>query len=399
MQRLSQSPTEPGFVQDPYPFYARARAAGDIVFWEDYGIAMATSHAAVNAVLRDRRFGREVPPEIAEPVPDHLAPFFAIEANSMLELEPPRHTRLRGLVTRAFTTARIEAMAPVIEDLAAELIADFPGSPFDLLDALARPLPVRVIARLLGVPEDRAGDLLGWSNAMVGMYQAGRTREMEDAAVAATEAFRSYLQDVIAARRKAPRADLLSQLIAAEEEGDRLSAEELISTVILLLNAGHEATVHSFGNGVKAILEAGAGSVTQDPARLPGLVEEILRFDPPLHLFTRHACEEVTLFGETFRRGDRIGCLLASANRDAAVWEAPDTFDPSRPVRTNASFGAGLHFCIGAPLARLELALALKALFAACPQMHLADAPRYADIYHFHGLQHLMVSPNRGPRV
>ncbi len=392
MQQLSQSPTDPAFVQDPYPFYARARAAGDLVWWEDYAMVAATSHAAVNAILRDRRFGRELPAELAHPVPERLTPFYAVEANSMLELEPPRHTRLRGLVVRAFTSARITAMTTDIDSLTVDLIAQFPDGPFDLLDHLARPLPVTVIARMLGVPETRTDDLLTWSNAMVGMYQARRTREMEGAAVAATLAFRDYLGDVFAQRRAAPRDDLLSQLLAAEQDGDRLSADELIATVILLLNAGHEATVHTLGNGVKALLETGQADVTQNAEVLPMLVEEILRHDPPLHLFTRYATEDIDLFGHRFQRGDQVACLLASANRDDAIYSDPDRFDPARPIITNASFGAGLHFCIGAPLARLELSRALPALFAACPELHLTDPPRYADIYHFHGLERLMVA-------
>ena len=250
-----------------------------------------------------------------------------------------------------------------------------------------------MIARLLGVPEDRTGDLLAWSNAMVGMYQAGRSRAMEDAAVAATRDFRTYLEAVIAARRQSPGTDLLSQLIAAEAEGERLNSDELISTVILLLNAGHEATVHSFGNGVKALLEHGGQELLADPERRAGVIEEILRFDPPLHLFTRYAYENMTLFGHDFRRGEQVACLLASANRDSRIWPSPERFDPTRLVVTNSSFGAGLHFCIGAPLARLEMSRALPQLFATCPDLSLAERPRYADIYHFHGLESLYLRP------
>jgi len=390
MERLSQDPTEPAFVQDPYPFYGRARAAGDLVWWEDYGMPAAATDRAVNAILRDRRFGRE-PPEGAPrpPIPERLAPFYAVEAHSMLEAEPPRHTRLRGLVLRAFTTGRVQALSPQIDGLVADLIAAFPEGPFDLLEAFARPLPVTVIARLIGVPDVRAEDLLAWSNAMVKMYQPGRSRADEDAAVAATEAFTAFLAEVISARRRAPGDDLLSHLIAAEAAGDRLSAEELVSTVILLLNAGHEATVHTIGNGVKALLETGTQAALADPDRA---VEEILRFDPPLHVFTRIARAEVEAFGHRFAPGDEVACLLASANRDAAAHPEPDRFDPGRETRTNASFGAGLHFCLGAPLARLELARALPALFAACPDLRLAEPPRYADIYHFHGLERLPVA-------
>lgn len=389
MERLSQSPADPAFVQDPYPFYARARAAGDLVWWEEYGMPAATTDRAVNALLRDRRFGREPPAGAARPaIPERLAPFYAVEAHSMLEAEPPRHTRLRGLVLRAFTSARVRALTPRIDALVAELIAAFPDGPFDLLDAFARPLPVTVIARLIGVPDARAPDLLAWSNAMVKMYQPGRTRTDEDAAVSATQAFTAFLADVIAARRRAPGDDLLSRLIAVEAEGDRLSAEELVSTIILLLNAGHEATVHTLGNGVKALIETGAQDALADPERA---VEEVLRFDPPLHVFTRIAREEAEVFGHRFAPGDEVACLLASANRDPAAHAAPDRFDPARAPRPNASFGAGIHFCLGAPLARLELARALPALFSARPGLRLAAPPAYADIYHFHGLERLVV--------
>ncbi len=395
MQRLSQPPTVPGFVQDPYPFYDRARGAGPLFFWEDYGIPCAAGWAEVNALLRDRRLGREQPAEFRPPVPEHLAAFEAVEAHSMLEREPPAHTRLRGLVLRAFTSRRIAALAPEIAALAHDLIDAFPatGAAFDLLPAFAERLPVIVIARLLGVPEARADDLLAWSHDMVAMYQARRSRATEDAAARAAADFSAFLGDHIAARRAAPGDDLLTQLIAAEEAGDRLSTDELVSTCILLLNAGHEATVHTIGNGVRAICESGF-----DPARLlaPGAIdatiEEILRFDPPLHLFTRFAYEDMELFGHEIARGEEIGLLLAAANRDPAVWTAPDRFDPARAVRPNASFGAGLHFCVGAPLARLELRVALPILFERCPDLALAAPPVYADLYHFHGLERLTVT-------
>lgn len=388
MKRLSQSPTDPGFVQNPYPFYARARASGALVLWQDYGLVCATTYDAVNTILRDRRFGREEPADLRAPIPDRLAPFYAVEAHSMLELEPPRHTRLRSLVLRAFTSRRIRALGPEITALSHDLIDRFPQGAFDLLDAFARPLPVIVIARLLGVPEEMAPDLLRWSNAMVKMYQAGRSRADEDAAVAATRDFGAFMRGYVDQRRAAPRDDLISHLIAAEQEGDRLTTDELITTCILLLNAGHEATVHTLGNGVKLCLETGARPA-EDPAPL---IEEILRFDPPLHLFTRHVYEELELFGHRFARGDQVGLLLASANRDAAAYPAAESFRPDRQEGpANLSFGAGLHFCVGAPLARLELQIAVPILFQRCPDLRLAATPHYADIYHFHGLERLLV--------
>lgn len=344
MKQLSQSPTEPGFVQNPYPFYARAREMGDLVWWDDYAMPMATTHRAVNALLRDRRFGREP----VEPLrfPDHLAPFYAVEQHSMLELEAPRHPRLRGLVLRAFTSRRIAGLQPEIAQLSHDLIDAFPDGDFDLLPAFATRLPVIVICRLLGVPEDMADQLLAWSNAMVAMYQARRDRAVEEAAAQAAADFASFIRAYVDTRRASPADDLISHLIAAEEAGEKLTTDELITTCILLLNAGHEATVHTLANGVKVLCETGT-RLTPDTTETA--IEEILRWDPPLHLFTRYAYEEVELFGHTFQRGDQVGLLLASANRDASVWPDPERFDPSRPIVTNASFGAG---CISASARR-----------------------------------------------
>lgn len=389
MSSFAQDPTDPAFVQDPYPFYERLRGVGDLAWWEDYDLPCAVSHRAVSALLRDRRFGREIPPERAPEIPSHLTPFYAIEAHSMLELEPPRHTRLRGLVLRAFTSRRIKALAPEIEALAADLIAGFPEDPFDLLDAFCRPLPVIVICRLLGVPESQAAQLLVWSNAMVAMYQARRDRAVEEAAARAASDFAAFLSDYVETRRNRPADDLITHLIAAEEDGEKLSTEELITTCILLLNAGHEATVHTLGNGIKTLMEHGTGIT---PATAEPVVEEILRFDPPLHMFTRYAYEEVELFGHRFARGDQVALLLAAANRDPQVWAEPGNFDPARPITANTSFGAGLHFCVGAPLARLELQIALPLLFQRCPNLRLAAPPHYADLYHFHGLERLEVA-------
>jgi unspecific monooxygenase len=310
----------------------------------------------------------------------------------MLELEPPRHTRLRNLVLRAFTSRRIAALEPEIAALATELAQAFPAGDFDLLQAFAQPLPVRIIARLLGVPEAMAPDLLHWSNAMVGMYMAGRTRAMEDAAVSATEAFVAFLKAYVDERRARPEDDLITQLIAAEMEGERLSTDELISTCILLLNAGHEATVHTIGNGVKTLLETRTPLAALAPDAVEATVEEILRVDPALHMFTRWAYADVEVMGHRFQRGDRVGLLLAAANRDPSQWDRPDLFLPARPVKPHVSFGAGLHFCVGAPLARLELQVALPILFRHHPGLTLAHPPQYADVYHFHGLAALRVT-------
>ncbi|MCB1388557.1 MAG: cytochrome P450 [Rhodobacteraceae bacterium] len=392
MIRLSQSPTDPAFVQDPYPFYDRARAAGPVVFWEDYGLPCVFGYAAANQILRDRRFGREIPLDRRQPVATHTAPFYAVEAHSMLELEPPRHTRLRSLVLRAFTSRRIEAMGPEIEHLARDLIAAFPDEPFDLLGAFAEVIPVVIIARLLGVPESMKESLLDWSHAMVAMYVAGRTRTVEEAAARASSEFTAFLRDYVDVRRRRPADDLITSLIEAEESGEKLSTDELISTCILLLNAGHEATVHGIGNGVKALLQHGGPRDWLSPERREATVEELLRWDPPLHMFTRWAYERIEVMGHVFEPGQEVGVMLAAAGRDPGVWENADRFDPGRPVKPHLAFGVGLHFCVGAPLARMELLRALPLLFAACPELHLAEPPEYAGRYHFHGLTRLMVA-------
>ncbi|WP_295532312.1 cytochrome P450 [uncultured Thioclava sp.] len=388
MQTLTQSPLDAEFVQNPYPFYDRVRAAGPFVHWSHYKMPVTARAVVVGAALRDRRLGREIPAEHAHPTPPHLEAFYALERHSMLELEAPHHTRLRRLVVRAFTSGRIAALAPDITALCHRLIDDMPDGGGDLLKHFAKPLPVIVIARLLGVPETDAPDLLAWSNAMVQMYQARRNDVLEAEATQAAQAFTDYLSALIETRRKAPGDDLLSGLIAVQEDGTHLSRDELIATVVLLLNAGHEATVHTIGNGVKTLLEQRDAPLLGED-RVDGTLEEILRFDPPLHLFTRWAYEDVSFQGEVIKAGTQIGLLLAGANRDPDTWDRPNTFNPTRPVKTNFSFGAGTHFCIGAPLARLEMRIALPILFARLPAMRLAQPPLYGDLYHFHGLEAL----------
>lgn len=391
MSILHQSPTDPDFVQNPYAFYGDARAQGAVHRWAEYGMDCAFSFAVVNACLRDNRLGREIPKDLRQPVPDHLRDFYAIDDNSMLELEPPRHTRLRKLVLRAFTSRRIAALGPEIAELCHALIDRFPSGPHDLLQNYASHVPVIVIARLLGVPDSMAGQLLRWSNDMVAIYQARRDRTVEEAANTAARDFAAYLADYIETRRKTPGDDLITHLIAAEEDGESLSAAELIATCVLLLNAGHEATVHTMGNGVKALLEHGANPDWLTTNAIDATVEEILRYDPPLHMFTRYAYEDVEIGRMTLQRGAQIGLMLGAAGRDPQSWDEPDRFDPSRPVKTHVAFGAGRHFCVGAPLARLELQIALPILFERCPKLEMTAPPRYANLYHFHGLENLTV--------
>lgn len=395
-RRLRQDPREPAFFADPYALYARLHAECPVVFWEDYGFWCLSRFEDVGAALRDRRLGRQIlhvatRAELGWPEPaPHLAPFDAVERHSLLELEPPEHTRLRGLVNRAFVSRAIERLRPGLVKLAHELVDSFePAGEVELIEAYATPIPVLTIAALIGVPAERAEDLLAWSHAMVAMYQFGRTRAVEEAAVAAAEAFSAFLRGEIARRRREPGDDLISGLIAAAEGGARLSDDELIATLILLLNAGHEATVHALGNGIHALLtHGGRHAVAED---VTAVVEEMLRFAPPLHLFTRYALEDMEFAGVHLRKGDRLGLLLAAAGRDPARHAEPEVFRPTRPDAAHLAFGAGIHFCLGAPLARMEMAVALQVLFQRLPALRHAPGtpPRLRDSFHFHGLEEL----------
>ena len=389
---FSQSPIDWRFVQNPYPFYETARASGDLFLWKDYDRVCAVSHEAVNTLLRDRRWGRQIPEELKDNFPEHIRPFVELDRSGMLEREPPAHTRLRSLVVRAFTSRGIAALEPGIAALVNQLIDEFPDGEFDLLRRFGEVIPVIVIARLLGVPEDMANQLLQWSHDMVAMYQAKRDREIEDKAVVATTEFSNYIKRHIDHRRKSPTDDLMSQLIAVENEGEKLSTEELISTCILLLNAGHEATVHAIGNGVKSILESNWNPKELfEQKTIDATVEEILRFDPPLHKFERYAYEDMHMFGYDFKRGEQVALLLAAANRDPTVFTNPATFDPYRKSKQHLALGAGIHFCVGAPLARMELSISLPILFSRCPNIEISRTPQYSDRYHFHGLTELII--------
>ncbi|WP_434290849.1 cytochrome P450 [Celeribacter sp. SCSIO 80788] len=391
MKRFALSPSDPAFVQDPYPFYDRLRAGGKMVFWEDLNLPVVAGYDGVSMALRDNRFGREAPEGFEPDIPAHLRAFYDIEDHSMLELEGDRHTRLRSLVLRAFTSRRIKALIPDLEEITNDLIDRFPAGDFDLMPAFAKMVPVRIICRLLGVPEEMSDQLLTWSNAMVAVYTPNRTREIEDAAAKAATEFSDFMRSYVEERRSKPADDLITSLIAAEQDGEKLTTDELITTCILLLNAGHEATVHSLGIAVKTLLEQNTPREFLSEDKIDGTIEELLRFDPPLHLFQRWVYEDTTFLGQPLKRGDKIGLLLGAANRDDDTWDDPDRFDPTRKVKQNTSFGAGIHFCVGAPLARLEMRVALPLLFDRCPNLRLTEPPVYADTWHFHGLARLRV--------
>jgi cytochrome P450 len=319
--------------------------------------------------------------------PDHLKPFIDHEQHSLLELEPPVHTRLRGLINRAFLSRHVERLRPRLVNLCNVLIDDFDSSPeLDLLTAYATPIPITVICELLGAPVDMGPQFLAWSHDHVAMYMARRDRGIEDKAVAAVTAFSDYMRRLIAERRRKPGTDLLSELIAAQDGAGKLSEDELVTTAILILNAGHEATVHALGNAIKALLEHDLRQ-----GHTLSHAEEALRFDAPLHMFTRYALEDLTYNDISMKKGELVGLLLGAANRDPARFPNPDQFDPARDATGHVSFGAGIHFCVGAPLARLEMEVALQVLFQRLPQLRLAAPALYKDVYHFHGLEQLRV--------
>ena len=364
---------DPDFVRDPYPALGRLRDHAPVSRHEATGTWLAASHAAADAVLRDRRLGRfwadREPAEVWEP-------FNLLHRNQMMENEPPDHTRLRSLVAKAFGRGHVERLRPAVAAEAARLV-EAAGDEFDLLGAVAEPLAVTVIAELLGVPGADRHLLRPWSAAIVRMYEVTRTPESEAAALTACREFAGYLRALAAERTAAPRDDLISHLVAVRDGGDRLSADELVASAILLLNAGHEASVNALGGGVVALL--------RHPAELARLrthrelvataVEEMIRYDPPLHLFVRTAAVPVEVAGVAVAPGERIAALLGAANRDPAVFRDPDGLDVSRDPNPHLGFGAGLHFCLGAPLARIELQAALTALLDRAPGLSLAAEP------------------------
>jgi cytochrome P450 len=395
-------PRDPAFFQDPYAFYAGLHAEAPAFVWENYGHWCFAAFKDVSALLRDKRFGRQIlhvasREQLGWPQPlAHTTDFDATEAYSLLSLEPPAHTRLRTLVNRAFVSRHVEQLRPRIAALANELIDGFEGQQnVELIKAFAAPIPVIVITEMLGIPAEMAPQLLNWSNRMVAMYMFGRSHETELDSNKAAADFTDYMRSIIAERRKSPREDLLTHMIVTEQNGERLIDDEVISTAILLLNAGHEATVHTTGNGVKTILESGLDpkALFATDGQTEATVEECLRYDAPLHMFTRYALSDIELdSGIKLKLGDEIGLMLGAANRDPLRFAEPNRFDPFRTDGANVSFGAGIHFCIGAPLARIELQVAMKTLFERLPGLRIAEPPRYNNVYHFHGLERLMVA-------
>ncbi len=390
---------DPGFYKNPLATYADLHAQCPSFFWEEQQQWYFAGYDQVNSLLRDRRFGRQIlhvatreELNMPEPKP-HLADFDRLEAHSLLELEPPAHTRLRTLVNRAFVSRQIEQLKPEIAALSHSLIDGFEkDGQVELLKTYAEIVPVTVIARMLGVPLDMAPKLLDWSHRMVKMYVFNPTLETEHDANLASVEFADYLKGIIDWKRRNPADDLLTHMITTEKDGERLSDDELISTAVLLLNAGHEATVHQLGNAVRTLLETGtsAKDVFSSDTATERTIEETMRYAAPLHIFQRYALSDIELEnGISLKKGEKIGLLLGAANVDPAKFSDPLTFRPERNEGAHVSFGAGVHFCIGAPLARLELKLSLPILFERLPGLRMTSEPQIKDSYHFHGLERL----------
>lgn len=371
--------TDKNFIDDPYPGLAELRRAGKPVWSDELGIFLAATHRDANQVLRTRTLGRLFQPREPE---ETWQTFNFLHADSILDSEPPKHTRLRSLVTKAFNPKKIDTLIPTVNTLVAELLdgleTAFWEGRADLIRDFAEPLPVKVIASLLGFPPEDEHLLRPWSQAIVKMYEVSPTAEDREAAVTASNEFAAYVEALMVARKEKPGTDLISDLAAVEDGGDRLSTTELIATCVLLLNAGHEASVNGLGNGLVAALKRPDQMVLlrENPRGItPTAIEEFLRFDSPLHLFERTATADTEIGGVMVDEGQKIAALIGSANRDETVFDAPDQLDLTRDPNPHIGFGAGIHFCIGAPLARMEMSVALPALMERFPDIDLGADP------------------------
>ncbi|MGK3199832.1 cytochrome P450 [Amycolatopsis sp. MEPSY49] len=384
-------PRDPAFLEDPYPAFAALREQGDVHFHDELGLAVAVSHASASAVLRHRGLGRIW--QDAQPL-ERFASFNLLHRNSLLENEPPAHTRLRRLIAGAFGRGHVQRLRPMVatlatrmvDDLAAAIAAD--GSA-DLLEHLAQPLPVAVIAELLGVPGTDGPRMVELSNAIVKMYEYGLPEEGRDAAERAAAEFVSYVRSVASERASSPGEDIISDLLRSE-----LTPDELVATAVLLLMAGHEATVNVLGNGITALLTHRDQweRLVESPSLLDSCVEELIRFDAPLQLFERTATEDVSICGFEVSRGQKIGALLGAAARDPKVFDEPDRLDIGRTPNAHLGFGMGIHYCVGAPLARVEIAAALSALTEKLPGLRLVETPPRRPEFVIRGLRELRVT-------
>jgi cytochrome P450 len=384
-------PRSPEFRRNPYPTYDLLRSHAPIFYWETWGITFLSRHEDCAELLRDNRLGRR---GYGEPPPDQAA-LWQMTDDWMLLQNPPDHTRLRGLVHKAFTPRMVEQLRGKIQEITNQLLDRVqPQGEMDLIAALAYPLPVTVIAEMLGVAEDDRDTFHGWSDAL------GRSLDLTDdpavyqrASIAAAE-FTDFLRELAAQRRRQPANDLLSALVTVEEQGEHLTENELYATCALLLVAGHETTINLIGNGTLALLRnpAQLRLLQERPALGKTAVEELLRYDSPVQMTSRVVLEDVAYKGVALHRGQEVGFLLGAANHDPLVFDKPRLLDITRQRNPHLSFGGGIHYCLGAPLARLEGQIAFETLLRRMPDLHLAtEIPAYRDNYVLRGLEALHV--------
>jgi len=387
----------PTFVADPYEQLKALREFGKPVWHEEMQIFLAACHSDANDVFRNKSLGRI----FTDKKPDfEWETFNWLHSDSILDSEPPKHTRLRSLVAKAFNRNKIEGMRPAVERITHQLLDAIDekvksGETFDLIADYAEPLPVKIIADLLGFPESEEHLLRPWSQSIVKMYEVNPSEQYQMEAKKAAAEFAEYVRSLAEHRKKNPGHDLITDLAMVEENGEKLNSHELVATCVLLLNAGHEASVNAFGNGMVAALERpDQADLLRKNSRAitETALEEFMRFDAPLHLFERTATVDTELGGVKIEKGQKIAALIGSANRDSAVFERADEMDLTRDPNPHIGFGAGIHFCLGAPLARLEMSVSLPALWEKYPNMQLDGNPVRRPTFVLRGYESVSIS-------
>ena len=380
------NPFEPGFQTDPYPQYARLRQH-DPVHQSPMGAWVLTRYADIWTLLRDPRVSSAdiIDPQTREALLRSLGLWEAWSDSvvrelvnaTMLTMDPPAHTRVRGLVTKAFTPKAVEVLRAHIEELVDTLLEPMSaGAAFDVVEELGRPLPALVICELLGVPESDRPWLQQLSHAGTVLVEPLLDAEQLRAGDAALRQLLDYFGDLVTERRRHPQPDLLSAMALAEMEGERLQDRELAINAILLFAAGHETTTNLIGSGSLALLEHPdeLAKLQRDPSLVPGAVEELLRYESPVQLTGRRAAEDLEIGGQTIPAGERVIVLLGAGNRDPERFADPDRLDVTRPEVRPLTFGGGIHFCLGAALARAEAQIAFTKLLGRFPRMSLDEA-------------------------
>jgi cytochrome P450 len=394
------APHDVAFVANPYPSYAELRGRGRIHFNEGTNQWIVPHHSDVHALLRDRRFGRTYlhlasHAEMGRPEDQpSTGPFWKLIRDGILDMEPPDHTRVRRLVAKAFTPRMVEQLRERVQAMTealADRLAD--EGEADLIATVAEPLPVNVIAELLGIPEADRHHLRPWSADICRMYELNPTEEDARVASRAAVEFSDYLRGLIRERRGNPTPDLIGELVQVVDQGDRLTEDEMIGTCVLVLNAGHEATVNVTGNGWWALFRnpGELERLRRDPSLVRSAIEELMRFETPLQMFERWVMEDAEVCGVRVPKGQELALLFGSANRDPAAFDRPDDLDLGRNPNPHMSFGAGIHFCLGAPLARVELEASFATLLRRFPRIELVEEPDWKPNYIIRGLKELRV--------